>query len=200
MALPNIERNACGENFGQAQIIVFADIKDSTAVAAASLTEADAKTLATWTAKIGDSTFALSPLLYNPTMTAGGELTWGGGNATPDGKTFTLGKEPSEFTAELRKATASQQASMEELVCMAEADRLGCYIFDDISQVMGKETSTGIEPIKVKKVFVSDLTLGGREEPDYNSLSLQFEENWSASRKVVELTDFRGADLITATV
>ena len=200
MALPQIERNSCGENFGQAQVIAFVDLSDSATIVA--ITDTAAKTMATWTAKMAGASpkIVISPMLYNPAMNAGGERTWGGGNATPDGKVFNLGKEPSEFTAELRKATAAQQKGLEELTCMAEADRLGAYLFDGEGQVMGAMKASAFSPIKVKKLYVSDIMLMGKEEPDYNSLSMQFEEGWSADRKVVELSDFRGADLISATI
>lgn len=200
MSLPKIERNSCGENFGQAQILAFVDLADSEVIAA--LTETGVKTKATWTAKMAGEQpgVSISPMLYNPNTNPGGENTWGGGNATPDGKTYTLGKDPSEFTAELRKATAAQQDGMEALTCLAEADRLGVYIFDGDGQVMGMKDGESFKPIKVMKLFVSDVTLMGSEEPDYNSLSMQLEAGWSGKRKVVELTDFRGADLIGATI
>lgn len=200
MALPKIDRDSCGENFGQSQVMVYVDMNDAETIG--ELTEEAVKAIATWTGKMAGTApkATLSPMLYNPAVNAGGERTWGGGNATPDGKVFNLGKEPSEFTAELRKATAAQQKSMEELTCMAEADRLGCYLFDGEGQVMGTVKNGEFAPIKVKKFYISDVTLMGKEEPDYNSLSMQFEEGWSADRKVVGLEGWRGADLISATV
>lgn len=200
LRLPKITRDSCGEDFGQLQLVAFVDLADTSTLEA--LTAESVKTRTTWTGLMAGENpkVVISPILFNPAVNAGGEREWGGGNATPDGKTYTLGKDPTELTAELRRATGVQQKEMEELQCMAEADRLGIFLFDGDGRVMAGERDGAFAPIKAMKVFVSDRTMVGADEPDYNALSIQMEGGWSAGRKVVDLDNWRGADLILATL
>ena len=216
LALKNVKRISCGENYGQLQVLAFVDTDNWTNSSNTALTKANAAKRSTWVAflEANESTstpeMVITPMLYNPENDTGEPITWGGGNATPNGKSIVIGESETSFAAELRFAHQEQADAMKELNCLAEAGRLGMYLFDNKNNVIGKGVGTDLNPIPVASVYVGPKKFGGEEEPDYHPLSIKASAGWDEGLTYVtlnkitgsETTDvyWNGADLITVSL
>ena len=195
-ALTSIPAVTCSESFGQIQKVAFQRIYSSGTTKNSFTSSADIKLLASWTALLSanDSTkIVVSPYIQAPTSEAGAARTFGGGNDTLGGVEEIVGREPTTFSAVLRRIPQSTIKIIKELQCESWADNLGVYLFDDngnIEALVDATTPTTFYPIPIRSLFIGDKTHGGLEEPDSNAISWTFLPNYSDQLKIVAPTDF----------
>lgn len=195
-AITSIPAITCPESFGQIQKVAFQRIYSSGSTKNSFTTLADIKLLASWTALLSaaDSTkIVVSPYIEAPTAEAGAARTFGGGNESLNGIEEIIGREPTPFSAVIRKAPQSVIKAIKELQCESAVHNLGVYLFDElgnIGAIQDETTPTTYYPIPVQSFFVGDKTLGGLEAPDSNAISWSFKPNWSDDLAIVVPTDF----------
>lgn len=195
-ALTSIPAVTCSESFGQIQKVAFQRIYSSGTTKNSFTSSADIKLLASWTALLSanDSTkIVVSPYIQAPTSEAGAARTFGGGNDTLGGVEEIVGREPTTFSAVLRRIPQDVIKALKELQCESWADNLGVYLFDDngnIEALVDATTPTTFYPIPIRSLFIGDKTHGGLEEPDSNAISWTFLPNYSDQLKIVAPTDF----------
>lgn len=195
-ALTSIPAVTCSESFGQIQKVAFQRIYSSGTTKNSFTSSADIKLLASWTALLSanDSTkIVVSPYIQAPTSEAGAARTFGGGNDTLGGVEEIVGREPTTFSAVLRRIPQDVIKALKELQCESWADNLGVYLFDDngnIEALVDPSVATTFYPIPIRALFIGDKTHGGLEEPDSNAISWTFLPNYSDQLKIVAPTDF----------
>lgn len=195
-AITSIPAITCPESFGQIQKVAFQRIYSSGSTKNSFTTLADIKLLASWTALLSaaDSTkIVVSPYIEAPTAEAGAARTFGGGNESLNGVEEIIGREPTPFSAVIRKAPQAVIKAIKELQCESAVHNLGVYLFDEqgnIGAIQDGTTPTTYYPIPVQSFFVGDKTLGGLEAPDSNAISWSFKPNWSDDLAIVVPTDF----------
>lgn len=195
-AITSIPAITCPESFGQIQKVAFQRIYSSGSTKNSFTTLADIKLLASWTALLSaaDSTkIVVSPYIEAPTAEAGAARTFGGGNESLNGVEEIIGREPTPFSAVIRKAPQAVIKAIKELQCESAVHNLGVYLFDElgnIGAIQDETTPTTYYPIPVQSFFVGDKTLGGLEAPDSNAISWSFKPNWSDDLAIVVPTDF----------
>lgn len=195
-AITSIPAITCPESFGQIQKVAFQRIYSSGSTKNSFTTLADIKLLASWTALLSaaDSTkIVVSPYIEAPTAEAGAARTFGGGNESLNGVEEIIGREPTPFSAVIRKAPQTVIKAIKDLQCESAVHNLGVYLFDElgnIGAIQDETTPTTYYPIPVQSFFVGDKTLGGLEAPDSNAISWSFKPNWSDDLAIVVPTDF----------
>ena len=166
--------------------------------------------LAAWTAKMALTTGGkaiISPYIQAPTQEAGAARTFGGGNETLGGVEIIIGREPSQFTGQLRGIPQSVIKVMKELQCEAAADNLGVFLFDENGNseaitvtTPGTTPTISYRPIPIRSLFIGDKTHGGLEAPDSNQIQWSFLPNYSDDLAIVVPSDFNPlTDLVPAT-
>lgn len=195
-ALPSIDAVTCGESFGQIQKVAFCRLTSGGGVKNSFTSESDIKLKASWTAKTSadDSTkIVISPYIQAPTSEAGAARTFGGGNETLGGVEEIIGREPTTFSAALRRIPQSIIKQLKELQCESWNDNLGVFLFDEngnIEAIKDETTATTFYPIPIRSLFIGDKNHGGLEEPDSNAISWTFLPNYSDNLAIVAPTDF----------
>lgn len=195
-ALTSIPAVSCTESFGQIQKVAFQRIYSSGTTKNSFTSTAAIELLASWTALLSaaDSTkIVVSPYIQAPTSEAGAARTFGGGNDTLGGVEEIVGREPTSFSAVLRRIPQSVIKALKELQCESWADNLGVYLFDEngnIEALVDPSVATTFYPIPIRSLFIGDKTHGGLEEPDSNAISWTFLPNYSDQLKIVAPTDF----------
>lgn len=187
-AIPTIDAVTCPESFGQIQKVAFQRLKDANGNANSFTATNKIELLASWTAKTSaeDGTkIAISPYIQAPTSEAGAARTFGGGNETLGGVEEIIGREPTPFSAVLRRVPQSIVRKLKQLQCEAEAGNLGVYLFDENGNIEAKQVGESYFPIPVRAFFVSDKTHGGLEAPDSNTIQWQFAPNYSDNLAIV---------------
>lgn len=201
-ALPNVTPAKCPESFGQIQKVAFQRIYKDDNTKNSFTDEKQITALASWTALLtaADGTkVVVSPYIEAPAAEAGEPLTFGGGNETLGGIEEIIGRNPTSFTAVIRKQPQSVIKALKEMQCESWADNLGIYLFDEngaIGAIKGETGEDTYYPIPIRSLFVGDKTLGGLEAPDSNAIQWQFKPNWSDDLAIVEpqfnpLTDLK---------
>ena len=195
-ALTSIPAVTCTESFGQIQKVAFQRIYSSGTTKNSFTTSAAIDKKASWTALLSanDSTkVVVSPYIQAPTSEAGAARTFGGGNETLGGVEEIIGREPTSFSAVLRRIPQNVIKALKELQCESWADNLGVYLFDDngnIEAIQDETVTTTYYPIPIRSLFIGDKTHGGLEEPDSNAISWTFLPNYSDNLKIVAPDDF----------
>lgn len=195
-AITTIPSVTCSETFGQIQKIAFQRIYASAGTLNSFTSAAAITKLASWTAlkAANDSTkVVISPFINAPSQEPGAPRTFGGGNESLNGIEEIIGREPSAFTASLRRIPQDVIAIMKELECEAAANNLGVFLFDEagrIEALVDKSVATTYYPIPVQSLFVGDKTHGGLEAPDSNALQFSFLPNYSDQLRIVVPEDF----------
>lgn len=188
-AIPTIDAVTCPESFGQIQKVAFQRLKDASGNKNQFSTQSKIELLASWTAKTAASDgtkIAISPYLNAPTSEAGAARTFGGGNETLGGIEEIIGREPTPFSAVLRRVPQSIIAQLKQMQCEAEAGNLGVFLFDENGNIEAiKVSDDTFQPIPVRAFFVSDKTHGGLEAPDSNTIQWQFAPNYSDNLAIV---------------
>ena len=194
-SLTSIPAVTCAESFGQIQKIAFQRLT-SNGTKNSFTNATPIGTLASWSSLLtaADSTkIVVSPFIQAPTNEPGAARTFGGGNETLNGEEEIIGREPSTFTAVLRRIPQSVIKVMKELQCDAQSHNLGVYLFDEngnIEAIQDETTPTTYYPIPISSLFISDKGHGGLEAPDSNNIQWSFGPNYSDNLAIVTPSDF----------
>lgn len=204
-ALETIPNFSCAESFGQIQKVAFVRLRNAQGAKNSFTSESDIKLLASWTPKLtaqDGSKIVVSPYIQAPTNDPGAARTFGGGNETLGGVEEIIGREPSPFTAVMRKVPQSVIKAMKSLQCEAAAGNLGVFLFDEngrIEAIKDAATATTFYPIPIQALFIGDKSHGGLEAPDNNAIQWQFLPNYSDDLAIITPTDFNPlTDLVVA--
>ena len=192
--ITDITVSTCPVDVGQIQKIIFQRIYSSgTTKNSFTIASANPNLEATWTAVLtaSDGTKAVvSPYVSNPETEPGARREYGGGNQTLGGIPINLGRESTSFTAEVLRSGQQAIKEMKDLEC----EEIGVYLINDSGQIIGISddisSPTISYPIPIKSFFVSDLDIGGFEEPDKNMLNWSFVPNWSDDLYIITPSDF----------
>ena len=174
----------CGIRYGQVQKIAFTRIGNIFSNSSNPITD-----LASWTAFLSaeDSTkIVVTPYVEAPTMEGGDEKTFGGGNATLDGIIMVLGSQPIRMSFALRNYP---QTIISALKILMKIKDLGVFLFNDNGGIICLQEGGTYLPIPIRALFVGDLILSGRIQPDRNTMKFSFKSNYS-DRLVVVKPDF----------
>lgn len=194
-SLATIPAVTCAESFGQIQKVAFQRLT-SNGTKNSFTNATPIGTLASWSSLLtaADSTkIVVSPFIQAPTNEPGAARTFGGGNETLNGEEEIIGREPSTFTAVLRRIPQSVIKVMKELQCDAQSHNLGVYLFDEngnIEAIQDETTPTTYYPIPISSLFISDKGHGGLEAPDSNNIQWSFGPNYSDNLAIVTPSDF----------
>ena len=171
----------CGIRYGQVQKIAFTRIGNIFSNSSNPITD-----LASWTAFLSaeDSTkIVVTPYVEAPTMEGGDEKTFGGGNTTLDGIIMVLGSEPIRMSFALRNYP---QAIISALKVLTKIKDLGVFLFNDNGGIICLQEGGTYLPIPIRALFVGDLILSGRTQPDRNTMKFSFKSNYSDKLVVVK--------------
>lgn len=205
-ALPNIPNFTCAESFAQIQKVAFQRLYKSTGERNSFGSQKKIEVKASWTPLLtadDDTKIVVSPYIQAPTAEAGAPRTFGGGNETLGGIEEIIGREPTPFTAVMRKMPQALIKALKELQCESDSQNLGVYLFDEngvIGALQDQTTATTHYPIPIRSLFIGDKTLGGFKAPDSNAIQWSFLPNWSDDLVIVApedfnpLTDLRNAE------
>ena len=171
----------CGIRYGQVQKIAFTRIGNLFSNSSNPITD-----LASWTAFLSaeDSTkIVVTPYVEAPTMEGGDEKTFGGGNATLDGIIMVLGSQPIRMSFALRNYP---QTIVSALKILTKIRDLGVFLFNDNGGIICLQEGGTYLPIPIRALFVGDLILSGRTQPDRNTMKFSFKSNYSDKLVVVK--------------
>ena len=171
----------CGIRYGQVQKIAFTRIGNLFSDSSNPITD-----LASWTAFLAaeDSTkIVVTPYVEAPTMEGGDEKTFGGGNATLDGIIMVLGSQPIRMSFALRNYP---QTIISALKVLTKIKDLGVFLFNDNGGIICLQEDGTYLPIPIRALFVGDLILSGRTQPDRNTMKFSFKSNYSDKLVVVK--------------
>ena len=171
----------CGIRYGQVQKIAFTRIGNLFSNSSNPITD-----LASWTAFLSaeDSTkIVVTPYVEAPTMEGGDEKTFGGGNATLDGIIMVLGSQPIRMSFALRNYP---QTIISALKILTKIKDLGVFLFNDNGGIICLQEGGTYLPIPIRALFVGDLILNGRTQPDRNTMKFSFKSNYSDKLVVVK--------------
>lgn len=179
--LPPIPNMTCGIRYGQVQKIAFTRIGNLFSDSSNPITD-----LASWTAFLSaeDSTkIVVTPYVEAPTMEGGDEKTFGGGNTTLDGIIMVLGSQPIRMSFALRNYP---QTIISALKILTKIKDLGVFLFNDNGGIICLQEDDTYLPIPIRALFVGDLILSGRIQPDRNTMKFSFKSNYSDKLVVVK--------------
>lgn len=171
----------CGIRYGQVQKIAFTRIGNLFSDSSNPITD-----LASWTAFLSaeDSTkIVVTPYVEAPTMEGGDEKTFGGGNTTLDGIIMVLGSQPIRMSFALRNYP---QTIISALKVLTKIKDLGVFLFNDNGGIICLQEGGTYLPIPIRALFVGDLILSGRIQPDRNTMKFSFKSNYSDKLVVVK--------------
>ena len=171
----------CGIRYGQVQKIAFTRIGNLFSDSSNPITD-----LASWTTFLSaeDSTkIVVTPYVEAPTMEGGDEKTFGGGNATLDGIIMVLGSQPIRMSFALRNYP---QTIISALKILTKIKDLGVFLFNDNGGIICLQEGGTYLPIPIRALFVGDLILSGRTQPDRNTMKFSFKRNYSDKLVVVK--------------
>lgn len=170
----------CGIRYGQVQKVAFTRVGNL-------FSNANPITdLASWTAFLAaeDSTkIVVTPYVEAPTMEGGDEKTFGGGNTTLDGIIMVLGSQPIRMSFALRNYP---QTIISALKILMKIKDLGVFLFNDNGGIICLQEGGTYLPIPIRALFVGDLILSGRTQPDRNTMKFSFKSNYSDKLVVVK--------------
>ena len=171
----------CGIRYGQVQKIAFTRIGNLFSNSSNPITD-----LASWTAFLSaeDSTkIVVTPYVEAPTMEGGDEKTFGGGNTTLDGIIMVLGSQPIRMSFALRNYPQTIISALKTLMKIKD---LGVFLFNDNGGIICLQEGDTYQPIPIRALFVGDLILSGRIQPDRNTMKFSFKSNYSDKLVVVK--------------
>lgn len=195
-ALPNIPNFTCAESFGQIQKVAFQRLHKSNGEKNSFTTEMDIEKRASWMPFLSeedDTKIVVSPYIQAPTAEAGAPRTFGGGNETLGGIEEIIGREPTPFSAVMRRMPQSLIKVLKDLQCESDSQNLGVYLFDEngaIGVLQDTKTEKTYYPIPIRSLFIGDKTLGGLEAHDSNAIQWTFLPNWSDDLAIIVPEDF----------
>lgn len=190
-ALPNIPDFTCAESFGQIQKVAFQRLYKSIGGKNSFTQTTGIRMKASWMSLLSaedDTKVVVSPYIQAPTAEAGAPRTFGGGNETLGGIEEIIGREPTPFTAVMRKMPQSLIKALKDLQCESDSQNLGVYLFDEngaIGALRDPTVASTHYPIPIRSLFIGDKTLGGLEAPDSNAIQWEFLPNWSDDLDII---------------
>ena len=190
-AIASVPNASCPQDFGQIQKVIFQRIFSS-GTTKNSMTQANAKLQASWTALFAANNgtkAVITPYVEAPASDGGDAITYGGGNDTVGGVTKVIGRNPVNMTFALRQIEQTIAKALKKLMC----EIVGVYLINGDGQIMGigdSASTPNLYPIPINSLFVGDLKLNGLDSPDENALSFSFAPNWSDDAVVITPTDF----------
>ena len=125
----------------------------------------------------------VTPYVEAPTMEGGDEKTFGGGNTTLDGIIMVLGSQPIRMSFDLRNYP---QTIISALKILTKIRDLGVFLFNDNGGIICLQEGGTYQPIPIRALFVGDLILSGRVQPDRNTMKFSFKSNYSNKLVVVK--------------
>lgn len=186
-SVESIPEDVCPQNIGQVQ--KFGLQREKTAGVANWIPIADAELLATYTAlkAAADGTkMQFTPFFGEPNSEAGDARKFGGGNTTPGGVEFVIGRNPSTFTGAFQRLKQSIVKAMKTYE--GEKD-LRVLLLNEFGWIIGEtddpDAPTMFRGLAIQSFFVQDLTLGGFENVDQNNFEWQFKPNWSDNLHII---------------
>ena len=202
-ALTSIDAVNCAQNFGQIQKLAFQRLRDADGSRNSFTDIASILYLASWTKCLTayDATkIVVTPYINNPTTEAGEARTVGGGNESLGGIETIIGSNPTTFTAVLNGMPQNVIKQLKTLMCEAQGNNLGVYLFNEAGQIACIQDESGNSyPIPIRSLFVGDKNFGGFEGLDTNALSFSFPPNYSDDMVIVTPSDFNPlTDLVFA--
>jgi len=184
-AIGDITAQACPENFGQIQKIIFQRegyVFDGT-------TGKDITLLADWQTvftSTGSEKAQVTPFIYAPVITAGDSITNGGGdNSTLNGVAELVGVNASTFAGLFKGLNATTISSLVSYVC---ENNLVAYFLNKNQDIICAETtlgSTNYTGIKIQELFIGDKTNNGLATKDENAITFSIPDGWSKTVKVI---------------
>lgn len=142
---------------------------------------ADPTVLASWTAKLiaSDNTkITKTPKIHSFSDEAGEARKFGGPGVTAGGTSFTLGENPSNFSAMFYQ---ERQSVIEDLKKYMKYKDLGIWMIDEHGTIGcladDVDTPTIYYPIPIEAFFVGPKKFGGYEEADGNAVSWEIGNN-----------------------
>jgi len=211
LSLPNIQATRCGVDHGEIQAMAFVKLSDMPTVGSGGTAtdfrlKTNLKDKSVWQDLLSADTpkVTISPEIFGVSTNSGDETTWTGN----DGVEMHVETNPSEITGEFRFGNAEQMKAIRDMRCLAQNRDLGVYLFDGNGNVIGQDCTVatggdGISPIPVRSIFVGDISFQGRQEPDFYSLSMKLDGEYSHSLAQQQLCkngeadmNWRGVDLI----
>lgn len=198
-ALEEIVTQVCPQNFGQTSRAAIQRKKSAGVRNEITIPTTNPNVLATWTAlkAAADSTkVVLSPIFTNPETDPGDFTTFGGGNATLGGAEIIVNRNATPFTAEIHSIRQDAIEKLKKIQC----EDVQLYLIDHQGVMAGETddldspTTFAGFPVVLNTFFVSDLDLGGLEEPDRNYLQWSFNANWSDKFYMVSPVDFNALE------
>lgn len=191
-ALPDVPVAKCAESFGQIQKVAFQRLTNAAGTKNKfEKTSSDITKLASWTSLLtaSDGTkVVVSPYIQAPATEAGDPITFGGGNDTLGGVEEIIGRNPTTFTAVIRKMPQDIIKALKEMQCESWNGDLGIFLFDEngaIGAIADEKTEGTYYPIPIRSLFVGDKVFGGLEAPDSNNIQWSFAPNYSDNLKLV---------------
>ena len=130
----------------------------------------------------------VSPYIQAPATEAGDPITFGGGNDTLGGVEEIIGRNPTTFTAVIRKMPQDVIKALKEMQCESWNGDLGIFLFDEngaIGAIADEKTEGTYYPIPIRSLFVGDKVFGGLEAPDSNNIQWSFAPNYSDNLKLI---------------
>lgn len=190
-ALGDVALVKCAENLGQLgavliQRLISTGITENSLTVAAGVIAESAFTTAF--AAADGTKMLVTPVTFNPQFTPGDAVTWDDGK----GNSINIRRNGTAVAVEFRGVPQSTIKSLKALECEAEAGLLGVYLVGDSGNIRGVKVEsgtplsvTGLKPIPIKSLFVSD-SAPQTDAPDLNNFTLALPADWSDDTVVVK--------------
>ena len=170
--VPNVPNMNCSVKYGQIQKIAFQRLGHP-------FSTEDIMTKAAWfsyLSAIDETKLVITPFVESPDSDGGDERTFGSGNEVRDGIEYIMGINPVKMTFALRRYP---QIIIKALKILCKIPDLGVYFITGNGGVIGLKEDDTVSPLPIRAMFVGDLLLHGIAQPDRNTLSFRFKENYS---------------------
>ncbi len=175
----------CPSSVGQVQKLVFWRTGNSIASVTTALVQTTWDTLL---AASDDTKALVTPLFHNPDVPMGEPREFGGGNETIHGATYRKGGQSPTATFTMHDTDQEAITSLKKLggeyLAVIFIDEANRFVYSNAGGVV-----SGFEVVP-NSLFVSDVKLGGFDEPDTNLLMFNLQPNWSNTLKITVATDF----------
>lgn len=171
----------CGIRYGQVQKIAFTRMGNLFSDSSNPITDLASRTA--FLAAEDSTKIVVTPYVEAPTMEGGDEKTFGGGNTTLDGIIMVLGSQPIRMSFALRNYP---QTIISALKILTKIKDLGVFLFNDNGGIICLQEGSTYLPIPIRALFVGDLILSGRIQPDRNTMNFSFKSNYSDKLVVVK--------------
>lgn len=191
-AIPTIPNQSCKFSVGQVQKAALQRLRanDGSSNSFPMTSTGAVNLLASWTTLIAaddDTKIQVTPLISNPTFTAGeAQIVGEGGNETPDGAGVIVSTGVSTLTGEFHNIEQAIIKALKDYSCELNDD-LGIYLFLPGNRLLAQVIENEVYPIPIRNFWVGNFVPGGYAAIDMNMFSLRFWPDWSDDLQVVAL-------------